>query len=433
MNLKIPILHVISFLLFCFTKSEAQIFKKQDAKTEKHIKEIKDDEIPSIIDSSTLEEQIIENNNIIPIPETRKSVKKEQYFIDVLMALDLNKLEERNINSFRKLPRNTKNLIQLLEGMQLAIDTLNNSQKAIILRVHDINSEEKEAIKEDLASSDLIISHLLSEDLEEVCKWIDNKEIMHFSTLSPKNPGISENPYFYIFNSKLQTHIEELLLFGQKQLEKDAKFFIYENSTNLNEENFNRFNTLFGNNAISSFDWLHEDTKNSLRESLLPNRTNVLYFNTMNPKYIKEILEFLAEFQEGESYEFAIMTMPNWVNFIRNKNWPNHFNFFSTEVFYYDQLGALSTWINNSYENRHGDKANTMVYQGFELIFSLGNALDKYGNLFGNELTNGHSIWNFSRFNFQAQYDEEKEQFLYYENVHLNIIFQHKDQSELFK
>lgn len=431
--MRLHLFYIINFVLLFLSNSHAQLFKKNVQEAEKHIKEIKEDEIPSIIDSISLQENPNKKSKTINIPETRKSIKKDQYFIDVLIALDLDDLENRNINSFRKLTRNEKNLIQLIEGMQLAIDTLNQDQKAIILRIHDIKSKEKNDIKKDLESSDLIISHLLSDDLEKVCKWIGQKEIMHFSTLSPKDPGITENPYFYIFNSKLHTHIEELLLFGQSRFENDPKFFIYENSTHLNEENFNKFNTFFGNNAISSFDWLHENTKNSLKEILLPNRTNVLYFNTMNPKYIKEILDFLAEFSEEETYEFAIMTMPNWVNFIRNKDWPNSFNFFSTEVFYYDQLGALSEWINASYENRHGDNANNMVYKGFELIFSLGNALHKHGNLFGNELTNGHTIWNFSRFNFQAQYDEEEDKFLYYENVRLNIIYQHKNQSELFK
>lgn len=419
-------LFLLSVFLFvgCLTHSaQAQFWKKKEKKnTSKNIiKEHTEEDIPELIDSTQIE--IEDKAPKRQIPTVKKSTKKDEYQIDVVLPLGIEEISNQKVTNPDKLSNAKKNLIYYIEGMQIAIDTLNKMKVPINLYVHDaIRLNEKiinnSLFSNQLANSDALIAHTSSQELSELSQLSAANEIMLFSTFSPGGIDIKEQPYFYILNPKLNSHIESLLAFGQKKFVQDPKFFIYDTTSALSLDTYHKFNDFMGGNAISAFNWKHDKSQESIMENLVLNRKNVFYSNTMSPSLILEFLDFLETIPED--YEIVVMGMPNWKSYIQKKELaPIHF--YTTQAFYFDGQGGLCDWLKEQYKERHGREIHDMVYRGFELIFGLGNALEKNGNQLHDPLSKSHRLWPLSHFNMEAQFDDN-DSFLYFENNYLYIM-----------
>lgn len=414
-------LFVLSF--FVSNAAHAQFWKqkKKANNTENVIKEHTAEDVPELIDSTQIDIKEIAKKR--QIPTTRKAVKKDAYRIDVLLPLGLEEISNQKITHPDKLSFTKKNLIYYIEGMQLAIDSLNKIEVPVNLYIHDaINLEDdlknNLLFTNQLFKSDAWIAHTSSQELSTLSQLSLEKEIMLFSTFSPGASDIENQPYFYILNPKLNSHIESLLAFGQKKFVQDPKFFIYDTTSALSLDAYHKFNEFMGGNAISTFNWKHEKTKESIKANLVSNRKNILYCNTMNKVMIEEFLNFLETIPK--EYEIVVMGMPNWKPYTKKKEL-SHVHFYTTQAFYFDGQGALCDWLKVNYKERHGRDIQDMTYRGFELIFGLGNALVKNGNQLYTPLSKSHRLWPLSHFNMEAQFDE-KDTFLYFENTYLYIM-----------
>lgn len=406
--------------------AEAQFWKKnKNNATKGTIKEHTEKDIPELIDQENLPDTPALNTR--SIPNIRPAIHKDLYQIDVLLPIDLNQLAAQNIQNADRLPPSKKQLIYYIEGMQLAIDTLSKMGVPLDLYIHDVPNIEEPLLndgnfKGQLSSSDLIVAHLPVSDLVSISEWSQQQEIMLFSTFSPATADIHAQPYFYNLNPKLNSHIESLLTFGQNQFPQDPKFLIYDTSSTFARDTYQQFNDFLGNNAISAFNWQHPKTKESFKASLLPNRKNIIYCNSMEKEMVSSLLQTLKEL--GDEYEIVIMGMPNWKPFINHSEEANLY-FYMTTPFFYDGHGGWSAWLKSIYKKKHGRDITEMTYRGFEIIYSLAINLQKNGNELSQQLLDQHKAWILSPFLFEAKFDKDHN-FLYFENSHLNILQYHQ-------
>lgn|SRR5690554_1608027 len=431
----IKILITISLVFIgAFTHStQAQFWKRNDPSSNQIIKEHTETDVPELIDSTKIEIEE-EKTTKRQIPSVRKSEKKEVYQIDVILPLGLDDIGSQKITNADKLPMTKKYLIYYIEGMQLAIDTLNKLQIPINLYIHDVinlNHElnDNTLLYNQLKESDALIAHISSQEISTLSELSANHEVMLFSTYSPAGIDIKEQPYFYILNPKLNSHIESLLAFGQKKFVQDPKFFVYDTTSALSIDTYHKFNDFMGGNAISAFNWKHDKSKESIMENLVLNRKNVFYSNTMSPSLILEFLDFLETIPED--YEIVVMGMPNWKSYIQKKEL-SHIQFYITQPFYFDGQGGLCDWLKVQYKERHGREIHDMVYRGFELIFGLGNALEKNGNQLHDPLSKSHRLWPLSHFNMEPQFDDN-DSFLYFENNYLYIMQHYRENEQMIE
>lgn len=419
------------FLLFPLD-SEAQFWKKNKSSStsKSNIKQHNQNDVPELIDPNTIEDTSLRTTRVIP--PIKKSKQKEKYQIDVLVPIHLNELTPHNFSHPDQLPASKKQLIYYIEGMLLAIDTLNQLGIPLDVYIHDVPNIEQ-SLKEDvlfnqrLSTSDLLIAHLPVSHLMSISEWSEQNEVMLFSTFSPAASDIHEQPYFYILNPKLNSHIESLLQFGQKSFPQDPKFLIYDTSSSFSISTYTQFNDFLGNNAISAFNWQHPKAEESFLNHLIPNKKNIIFCNSMDKDFVHSLLATLLKV--SDDYEIVLMGMPNWKPFLSNEHY-SKLHFYMTTPFYYDGHGAWSEWLKKAYVKKHGKPITEMTYRGFEMIYSLGINLQKNGNELSSQLINQHQSWILSPIIFEAKFDNE-DLFLYFENTHLNIIHHYQEQERL--
>lgn len=362
------------------------------------------------------------------ITET-ESIFKDHYKIDVFVALNLDEIDERTFRNPRHLLSSKRHIVNFIEGIELAVDSLEQLEIPVEVYIHDLNGNDyfsDETFVEQLESSDLILVHAGSQDVRNISNFALEKEIVLISTFSPSDAGIENNPYFFLLNPKLNAHIDQLLNYSQKYFSNDIHFYLYETSSQFAKRNHEQFNESLGTKAVHSFDWNAKDVQEIIKNNLVPNRRNVFYTNFMEGKFINEFFDFLATFDE--EYEVIVMAMPNWRSIIFDKSQDYSAKFYYTQAFHYNEYGNMSFWIKNKYKEEYKKEVNELVYRGFELVFTLARELEKQGHYIEKSMIESDRLWPMSNYFFQSQYDQNNN-FLYYENKFLYTI-QHQNKEE---
>lgn len=137
------------------------------------------------------------------VPETPPTVYKEVYSVSVLfpfLTKTLDPTPARKRNQF---------VLDLYEGMKLAVDTLAKQGIKISLRAYDTerNQEKIKRIlgREELIGSDLIVGPLFQEENEMVQEFSRAYKINLFNPVSNNFDLVRDNPYGFLFQPSLET------------------------------------------------------------------------------------------------------------------------------------------------------------------------------------------------------------------------------------
>ncbi|MCK6618811.1 MAG: hypothetical protein L6Q51_14325 [Cyclobacteriaceae bacterium] len=137
------------------------------------------------------------------VDEVPPTVHKEIYSVSVLFPFLINTLEptpQRKRNQF---------VLDLYEGMMLAVDTLAKQGVKISLRAYDTerNAEKiKELLtKEEVRNTDLIVGPLFQEENKLVQEFSRVNRINLFNPVSNNFDLVKDNPYGYLFQPSLES------------------------------------------------------------------------------------------------------------------------------------------------------------------------------------------------------------------------------------
>ncbi|NDC77899.1 MAG: hypothetical protein EBZ67_08515, partial [Chitinophagia bacterium] len=112
-------------------------------------------------------------------------------------------------------PRQSIPGLEFYQGVTFALDTLRNNGKADIdLRVFDIRSREGAiplVTRMPLMDSlDLVIGQVSGNDYLRLAETARARSIPFLSASYPNDGGVRENPFLFISNARLQTHLQVL-------------------------------------------------------------------------------------------------------------------------------------------------------------------------------------------------------------------------------
>jgi tetratricopeptide (TPR) repeat protein len=146
------------------------------------------------------------------IEEIPSTIYRDVYSVSVLFPFVVNTLEptpNRKRNQF---------VLDLYEGMKLAVDTLAKQGVKISLRAYDTerNPEKLKKIleKNELKNTDLIVGPLFQEENSFVQNFASANQINVFNPISNNSDLISTNPYGYLFqpgNETIGNHSAQFL------------------------------------------------------------------------------------------------------------------------------------------------------------------------------------------------------------------------------
>jgi hypothetical protein len=132
-----------------------------------------------------------------------KTIHKDVYNVSVLFPFVVNSLEATNTRKPNQF------VLDLYEGISMAVDTLNKMGVRINLRVYDTerNPEKLKAIlaKDELKSSDLIIGPVFAQENTPAQEFSQQHKINLFNLLSNSSETVASNPYGFLFQPSLET------------------------------------------------------------------------------------------------------------------------------------------------------------------------------------------------------------------------------------
>ena len=137
------------------------------------------------------------------IPEAPKTFRKDVYSVSVLLPLLANSLEPT--------PTRKRNqvVLDLYEGMKLAVDTLDKQGIKISFRAYDternVEKIKKILATEELRNTDLIIGPFFQEENKVVQDFSLNQKVNVFNPLANNSETIGINPYAFLFQPSFET------------------------------------------------------------------------------------------------------------------------------------------------------------------------------------------------------------------------------------
>lgn len=136
------------------------------------------------------------------IPEAPKTFHKDRYAVSVLLPFMLEELEARQGKIRNQI------VLDLYEGIKLALDTLNERGPEITLRAYDtdqgMNYLKRILQTEELKNSDLVIGPLYSYENPVVQEFSLNHQVNVVNPVSNLTDVIGDNPYAYLFQPSAQ-------------------------------------------------------------------------------------------------------------------------------------------------------------------------------------------------------------------------------------
>src|SRR5215469_1900560 len=110
--------------------------------------------------------------------------------------------------------------LEFYEGAEIALDSLSKENAPLEVFVYDTRSE-KETLPQELEKigndgTELIIAYANPEESRDISNEARAKKIPYINVNLPNDAGITNNPYFVLLNSTLQTHVNLIYRYLQK-------------------------------------------------------------------------------------------------------------------------------------------------------------------------------------------------------------------------
>ncbi len=371
------------------------------------------------------------------IPEAPKTFYKDVYSVSVLLPLMVNTLDASPSK------KRNQTVLDLYEGMKLAVDTLSKQGIQLSMRAYDTersNDKIKTILATDeLKNTDLIVGPFFQEENKFIQEFSFKNQINVFNPVSNNTELIAANPYAFLYQPSTE-------VIGKKSGEflaayaKKKNCIVYYGSSKRDSvlaANFNLKASENGLKVLSS----NRLTKESVGKILTMLVTPTEYDEFHYPKQFTLKKDSLGSIfvASDDALIYAkvlssIETRKDSVLVLGSENWLDQA---VVDAGKYQTLPVVLTAPNfSSHENpyvkaftkkfikTHGRAPSTYAKYGYEMTLFIGEQLKKGGVYFQDALnaTNfvpGHLI---EGYNFQFSHDNQLIPFVRFKNGKMVVI-----------
>jgi len=316
--------------------------------------------------------------------------------------------------------------LEFYTGVQAALDSL--QKRGALLEVHIIDSRSKTGLATQLTDSvfndtELLIAQSNSVETKMLADFALRKKIPFVSTTFPNDAGVGGNPYFVILNSTLQTHVEGIYRFMQKNYANDNIVVFTKSGTQ--EEQIKEYFTAFSKATTTtpSLNIRFANVADAADPSkfLDSNKKNICIAGSMDESFGTGLAEELALFTK--TYPITLIGMPTWDNFNWNKPEFSTLEIIYTTPFQYSKtINPLAARLSTDFTNKMTNVPGDLFYRGYEstLRFSM-LLLDTKKDISSNLTRKGNTV--FTQFDIQPHFKDNNTMALdYFENKKLYFI-----------
>lgn len=330
-----------------------------------------------------------------------KTVKKDTYAIAALLPLLTNTVEPNTLIKKNQI------VLNLLEGMRLATDTLRKSGINIDLRAYDTkrNYDTIQHILslDEMKHTDMIVGPLFPEEIPAVQNFALQQKIGAFNPISDQDDYLNGNPYFYLFQPGNAVIGEASAKFLDTYLANGKKrcmvFYGTARSDTVRANNFLRTAKETGLDII----YLHEVTRdnsalildtltdatdfddyNYPTQYTLPlDSVNCIFVASDDPLIYTKVISSV----ESRGDTITVMGFESWLD----KTASDYMKYQKANVIMaapnYVPLGGRDYMaFRKKYLVTHGQLPDEFATIGYRFILFAGHLLDRYGVYFENGL-----------------------------------------------
>ena len=337
-----------------------------------------------------------------------------------------------DLNNYRyekQFPKFINPGLEFYEGAQLALDSLARESTPLEVFIYDTRSQ-KESLSQQLERAgndqvELILAYTIPEESWNIANAARSKKIPYININLPNDAGITNNPYFVMLNSTLQTHIDRIYKYLQKNYALNPVIMFRKKGQmeDLIKSSFESSGKTTGSVPlkIKYVDLPDSFTVKQLMANLDSNEHTVCISGTLDENFARRLGPQLASI--SKSYPLTLMGMPTFDNLIKDFTSPQYkgLEIVYSTPFYNSRMDKVSQGITNYFSTKMFARPSDMVMRGYEATWRFSKLLLEYGKDISSNL--GRKEFNvFRELDIQPVLNKQTTTLDYFENKKLFFV-----------
>ncbi len=327
------------------------------------------------------------------------------------------------------LPKSMFAGIEFYNGLMLGIDSLNKAGLTnIVVDIYDAKSSNKtvESIVSSVGFSNtkLIIASLSQRnDIKTLANYANANQIPFVSATLPNDGGISNNPYFFLFNPTLRSHCKAVLQHIQYHHTKANVVYITKEGSfeKMVLDNYIKQNTELTKPIVWNQRSLNDSFSTANLQVLLDStKQNVIIAGVSNEDFVNRML---LTSNKLKNYKISIVGLPTWEQLkveasLARKN----FDVWYSSSYVFDKKNYVIARLDKEYNKKFAANPSDMVYKGFEAFVKFATIVASTNGSFLETINKpSNRLFSFTNFTPIKQ-SAEALAIDYFENVGIELL-----------
>jgi hypothetical protein len=334
--------------------------------------------------------------------------------------------DQSNYRYDKQFPKFFNPGLEFYEGAQLALDTLAKEGAQLEAYVYDIRSKESLAPQLEKIGNDsveLILAYTNQQESWNIANAAKSKKIPYINVNLPNDAGITDNPYFVMLNSTLQTHLARVYKYVQKNYSLDP-VIVFRKRGQMEDIIKTSFEETGKNNPavkLKYIDLTDSFTVNQLMSRLDSTRHTVCIAGSLDENFGRRLCLQLASI--SKQYPLTLVGMPTFDNLTKDFTGPQYkgLEIVYSTPFYNPRTDKVSQDITNYFNTKMYARPSDMVMRGYEATWRFSKLLLEYGSEFPSNIN--HKAFNvFRELDIQPVVNKQTTTLDYYENKRLFFV-----------
>jgi hypothetical protein len=318
--------------------------------------------------------------------------------------------------------------LEFYEGVQLALDSLAKEGTQLEVFIYDTRSG-KESLEQQLSkldtSTELIVAYANPQESWNIANTAKSKKIPYINVNLPNDAGITDNPYFVMLNATLQTHIDHLYKYLQKNYAL-SPIIMFRKKGQM-EDIIRSFFDNAGKNTssvplkVKYVDLADSFTVDQLTAKLDSNVHTVCVAGSLDENFGRRLSLQLASIDK--SYPLTLVGMPTFDNLTKDFTAPQYkgLEIVYSTPFYNSRMDKVSQGITDYFNTKMYARPSDMVMRGYEATWRFSKLLLQYGKDIASNL--GRKEFNiFRELDIQPVINKQTTALDYFENKKLFFV-----------
>lgn len=319
--------------------------------------------------------------------------------------------------------------LEFYNGVILAVDSLKKegvSAEVIVVDTKQPQQQLNSLLRGDsLADAQLLIASFTSAtEVKQLAEFALLHQIPLISATYPRTSGVVNNPYFYLVNSSLKTHLDGIY----KHLQQH---YAWANLVMFSRKSAggNYVKATFGANnkatpavplKYKTVDVQDYFTAEDIATQLDSTKTNIIIAGDIDETFGLKLVQTLSSVKKGR---IVVIGMPTWDRMTElNKESCKGIEIVYSTPYNFTENKSLSLYTQQQYKGRHYSRPSDMAFKGYEAVYHFTKLLVQYDSAFTSNI-NANTYKLFGEYQFTPFYNAaEKNTVDYYENRKLYFI-----------